>query len=75
MAKSNSNKRSGPAATTAFSKKNNTGLAPAKDNPSKIKPTKDADMDVMELDLSDGLVKLLTDGIKDVYWVENFISS
>ena len=73
MAKSNSNKRSAREATTAYSKKNNKGLAPAKDNPSKIKPTKDADIDVMELDPSDGLVKLLTDGIKDIYWAENHL--
>jgi ferritin-like metal-binding protein YciE len=74
MAKSNSNKRSAaPEGNTAFSKKNNKSIAPAKDNHSKIKPTKDADMDVMELDPSDGLIKLFTDGIKDMYWAENHL--
>jgi len=73
MAKSNSKKGSRPESNTAFSKKNNKSLAPAKDNPSKIKPTKDADIDVMELDPSDGLIKLFTDGIKDIYWAENHL--
>ena len=73
MAKSNSKKRPAPEANTAFSKKNGKGPAPAKDNPSKIKPTKDADLDVMELDPSDGLIKLFTDGIKDLYWAENHL--
>jgi hypothetical protein len=49
MAKSNSKKRPAAESTTSFSKKNKN-IVPAKDNHSKIKPTKDADMDVMELD-------------------------
>ena len=73
MAKSNSKKNSGPVSNTAFSKKNNKGITPAKDNHSKIRPTKDADMDVMELDPSDGLIKLFADGIKDIYWAENHL--
>jgi len=72
MAKSNSKKRPAAESTTSFSKKNKN-IVPAKDNHSKIKPTKDADMDVMELDPSDGLIKLLTDGIKDMYWAENHL--
>ena len=72
MAKSNSKKRSAAESTTSLSKKNKN-IVPAKDNHSKIKPTKDADMDVMELDPSDGLIKLLTDGIKDMYWAENHL--
>ena len=58
---------------TAFSKKSNGHPKPAKDNPSKLKPTKDADMDVMELDPSDGLIKLFTDCLKDIYWAENHL--
>ena len=58
---------------TAFSKKSNGQPKPAKDNPSKLKPTKDADMDVMELDPSDGLIKLFTDCLKDIYWAENHL--
>jgi hypothetical protein len=42
MAKSNSKKRPSPESTTAFSKKNNKSIVPAKDNHSKIKPTTDA---------------------------------
>jgi len=73
MAKSNSKKRPAPESNTAFPKKENKSMVPAKDNHSKIKPTKDADMDVMELDPSDGLIKLFTDGIKDLYWAENHL--
>ena len=58
---------------TAFSKKSNGQPKPAKDNPSKLKPTKDADMEVMELDPSDGLIKLFTDCLKDIYWAENHL--
>ena len=73
MAKSTSKKKSPATSTTAFSKKSNGQPGPAKDNPSKLKPTKDADMDVMELDPSDGLIKLFTDCLKDIYWAENHL--
>ena len=73
MAKSNSKKRQATESNTSFSKKSNKNIVPAKDNHSKIKPTKDADIDVMELDPSDGLIKLLIDGIKDMYWAENHL--
>lgn len=73
MAKSTSKKKSAPESNTAFSKKHNKKISPAKDNPSKIKPTNDADIDVMELDPSDGLIKLFTEGIKDLYWAENHL--
>ena len=73
MAKSNSQKKSSATANTAFSKKTNGHPKPAKDNSSKLKPTKDADIDVMELDPSDGLIKLLTDCLKDIYWAENHL--
>ena len=73
MAKSNSKKKPTIDSNTSFSKKNNKSIVPAKDNHSKIRPTKDADMDVMELDPSDGLIKLLTDGIKAMYWAENHL--
>lgn len=73
MAKSTSKKKSAPESNTAFSKKYNKKISPAKDNPSKIKPTNDADIDVMELDPSDGLIKLFTEGIKDLYWAENHL--
>lgn len=73
MAKSNSKKAQPARSNTAFSKKSNGQSKPAKDNPSKLKPTKDADMDVMELDPSDGLIKLFTDCLKDIYWAENHL--
>lgn len=74
MTKSSSQKKSSPTSNTAFSKKSNGQPKPAKDNPSKLKPTKDADMDVMELDPSDGLIKLFTDCLKDIYWAENHLT-
>ena len=73
MAKSTSKKTSPAKTNTAFSKKDNGHLKPAKDNASKLKPTKDADRDVMELDASDGLIKLFTDCLKDIYWAENHL--
>ena len=73
MAKSTSKKNPPAASNTAFSKKSNGHPKPAKDNPSKLKPTKDAEMDVMELDPADGLIKLFTDCLKDIYWAENHL--
>ncbi|HMK18147.1 MAG TPA: ferritin-like domain-containing protein [Chitinophagaceae bacterium] len=73
MAKSTSKKTSSAKTNTAFSKKSNGHLKPAKNNASKLKPTKDADIDVMELEPSDGLIKLFTDCLKDIYWAENHL--
>ena len=73
MAKSTSKKKSTAEANTAFSKKSNGQSKPANDNPSKLQPTKEADIDVMELDPSDGLIKLFTDCLKDIYWAENHL--
>ncbi len=73
MAKSTSKKNPSATSNTSFSKKSNGHPKPAKDNPSKLKPTKDAEMDVMELDPSDGLIKLFTDSLKDIYWAENHL--
>jgi len=73
MAKSTSKKPSPAKGNTAFSKKSNGHLKPAKDNASKLKPTKDADIDIMELEPSDGLIKLFTDCLKDIYWAENHL--
>ena len=67
MAKSSSQKKSSATSNTAFSKRSNGHTKPAKDNPSKIKLTKDVETDVMELDPSDGLIKLFTDCLKDIY--------
>jgi len=72
MAKS-TKKKSLVTSNTAFSKKSNGHPKPAKDNPSKLKLTKEADTDVMELDPSDGLIKLFTDCLKDIYWAENHL--
>jgi hypothetical protein len=72
---SKSTKKKSPATSnTAFSKKTNGQPKPAKDNPSKLRPTKDADIDVIELDPSDGLIKLFTDCLKDIYWAENHLN-
>lgn len=73
MAKATSKKKSSPTSNTSFSKKNNGQSKPANDNPSKLEPTEEANIDVMELDPSDGLIKLFTDCLKDVYWAENHL--
>ncbi|HET9747291.1 MAG TPA: hypothetical protein VFP97_16365, partial [Chitinophagaceae bacterium] len=73
MAKAKSKNKENAKSNTAFAKKSNDHPLPAEDNPSKLHPTPEADIDVMELDASDGLIKLLVDGLKDAYWVENHL--
>lgn len=46
---------------------------PAADNASKYQPTEDAEMDLQQLDPEDGLLKLFTDSVKDIYWAENHL--
>lgn len=76
MAKSPT-KKSAPKASAktpaAISKKNHDTPSASDDNPSKYQPTKEADMDVQSLDPQDGLMKLFTDSIKDLYWAENHL--
>ncbi len=48
-------------------------LTPSEDNDSKYQPTEDADMNAQSLDPEDGLLKLFTDSIKDLYWAENHL--
>ena len=73
MAKSKSKTKEPAKSNTTFSKKEHDQPAPAEDNPSKLNPTPEADIDVMELDESDGLMKLLVDNLKDMYWAENHL--
>ena len=53
----------------AFSSREN-GLAPSDKNPSKFSPTSDAVLDTQSLNNEDGLLKLFTDCVKDMYWAE-----
>lgn len=73
MAKSKSKNKENPKSNTAFTKKENDQPIPAEDNRSKLHPTPEADIDVIELDASDGLIKLLVDCLKDAYWAENHL--
>lgn len=77
MAKSTSTKKAAEKnagkTNAAFSEKNKTPLKASKDNASKYQPTADANMNVQALDPQDGLVKLFTDSIKDIYWAENHL--
>jgi ferritin-like metal-binding protein YciE len=73
MAKAKSKNKENAKSNTAFTKKTNDQPIPAEDNPSKLHPTPEADIDVMELDASDGLIKLLVDSLKDAYWAENHL--
>jgi len=73
MAKSKSKTKENSKSKAAFPKKENGKPLPAEDNSSKLHPTNEADIDVMELDASDGLVKLLVDCLKDAYWAENHL--
>ena len=52
---------------------NNDNLVPANDNASKYQPTEEADLNVQSLDPEDGLIKLFTDSIMDIYWAENHL--
>lgn len=80
MAKSTLKKSTGDQTETtglktnaAFGDKDMDLLSPAEDNDSKYAPTEDVDMDSLPLDAEDGLLKLFTDGIKDLYWAENHL--
>jgi ferritin-like metal-binding protein YciE len=76
MAKSSASKKvvSKPAKTSAaFSKKSPANATAAVDNSSKYQPTEDADMNMQLLDPEDGLLKLFTDSVKDLYWAENHL--
>lgn len=73
MAKSTSKKKTNAKSNTAYSKKENDQPKPADDNPSKMQLTPESEVDVMELDAADGLIKLLLDCLKDAYWAENHL--
>ncbi len=59
--------------TAAYSKKTPEKAEAADDNASKYQPTEDADMNEQSLDPEDGLLKLFTDSVKDIYWAENHL--
>ncbi|MCW3117292.1 MAG: hypothetical protein JWM28_1374 [Chitinophagaceae bacterium] len=42
-------------------------------NSSKFQSTKEADLDTQLLGTEDGIIKLFTDSIKDIYWAENHL--
>jgi len=75
MSKSNAKaeKKSAIETSVAFSKKDIEQTNAASDNPSKYQPTKDADMNLQMFDAEDGLMKLFTDSVKDLYWAENHL--
>jgi ferritin-like metal-binding protein YciE len=76
MAKSSTKKSTGkPASKTpaSYSTKAGDDASPANDNASKYQPTEDADMSAQSLDPEDGVLKLFTDSIKDIYWAENHL--
>ncbi|HMJ46976.1 MAG TPA: ferritin-like domain-containing protein [Ferruginibacter sp.] len=63
--------RNTAAIPAAFAKKDGRTATPSKENASKYAPTKDAAMKSGALDPEDGVLKLFTDSIKDLYWAEN----
>lgn len=73
MAKSSvtKNKPEAKSAKTppAYASTEKTGN-PSRENPSKFSPTSDSQMDVQLLGVTDGLLKLFTDCVKDIYWAE-----
>lgn len=74
MSKSVSGKAPGnDSAKTAasFATKEKPQSSQSKNNPSKYAPGEDADLNMQSLDPEDGLVKLFTDAVRDLYWAEN----
>lgn len=77
MAKSTGSKKAASKnagkTNASFSEKNSGQLKPSEDNSSKFQPTKEANMNVQSLHPQDGLLKLFTDSVKDIYWAENHL--
>lgn len=73
MAKSTKTKQAAQRTPASNSLKNSGGQLPSKKNPSKFQPTREADMDMQTLEATDGLHKLFTGSIKDIYWAENHL--
>jgi ferritin-like metal-binding protein YciE len=73
MAKSTGKKIAEPKTTAAYSKKNGVRQMSSTENSSKFRPTEDADIETLLLDPADGLSKLFTDVLKDIYWAENHL--
>ncbi len=57
----------------AYSTSDVDTLTPSDDNDSKYQPTEDAEMNEQQLDPEDGVLKLFTDSVKDLYWAENHL--
>jgi ferritin-like metal-binding protein YciE len=57
----------------AFATGDQEALQPARDNASKYQPSENTEVDELPLDPTDGLRKLFTDNIKDLYWAENHL--
>jgi ferritin-like metal-binding protein YciE len=80
MAKSSAKKDTSKTTTSTSTKVNASfatadqdALKPAKDNASKYQPSENTEVDELPLDPADGLRKLFTDNIKDLYWAENHL--
>lgn len=73
MAKSTKTKKAPAKTPVAFATKEMDPVKPSADNSSRYQPTDDAVMDTQALDELDGMLKLLTDSVKDIYWAENHL--
>jgi ferritin-like metal-binding protein YciE len=78
MAKSSSSTKAMDKKTSTKTPASNSTVdvdtaTPAKDNDSKYQPSDDADMNAKSLDAEDGIMKLFTDAVKDLYWAENHL--
>lgn len=73
MAKSAKANKDASKTPASYAEKKSGGQSPSKDNSSKYAPTEEADMDLQSLGATDGLTKLFTDSIKDIYWAENHL--
>ncbi|MEO6490182.1 MAG: ferritin-like domain-containing protein [Ferruginibacter sp.] len=64
-------KKATPKAAASYSTTKKNSTRHAVDNPSKYAPGKDSDLEVKTINAQDGLKKLFSDSIKDLYWAEN----
>jgi ferritin-like metal-binding protein YciE len=65
--------KTGKETNASFSRENNDAHLPDRENPSRYQPTDETGMHEPALDAEDGLLKLFTDSLKDIYWAENHL--
>ncbi len=73
LSSKNADVKLGKKTPASYSTTDADTITPAADNDSKYQPTENAEMNTQSLDPEDGLFKLFTDSVKDLYWAENHL--